>query len=517
VSQKHSSTKKKDSHRTREEIMTWTAFFQAMRKGAVDRAAAITRRGGNTTQQTSGGSKSEAAQMTTPMAPIRTTPYSAWWHPHKTVLQCVMGWIFSYILPLYKIANYPASKDSAEAMERIEGFRGTLNKLEHMGKAVTTNFQKWSSLAGGSPIAEVDYKVPRRPNLLKAWGRTTAAFDNETSSSDITVRMFFPRSLLSAGGDDVDGVPTTDNSEANESKLNDYGCQVVKLTDLSRLPAHVPLVVYFHGGGGTMGVGLDSDATTLAVKLVEEQTEPIILASVEYSLAPDHPFPTTHVEAIDVLSHFIETTKTSTGKRAIHVAGSSFGGYLAIVATMECLRHYPASDGQQRVKSLLSCCPMLDPACDSQSYFECSQDPTRFIDFARWSWQAILELPSSKDTIAGSQKPSTTTTHEDALAKNSNKTAWNQCKWKGSSLEGLIKPIVNVPKGLDAHTAPTIIITTNRADALYTEGVEYANKLRENTAKITHLDHSGCHWVGTTMDPKAMAELITVWKKAIFE
>lgn len=241
-------------------------------------------------------------------------------------------------------------------MECLKGFRVTPNKFEHTGKAVTTNFHKWSILAD-SPMAEFAYKVPRRPNLLKEWGRTDLAFDNKTgppSSSHITVRLLFPFSLLSG-----DGVPA-------DATLTDYGCQVIELTDLSRLPANVPLVVYFHGGGGTMGVGLDSDGTTLAVKLVEEQKEPIILAAVEYSLAPEHPFPTTNVEAITVMSHFIETNMSAGGKRPIHVAGSSAGGYLAIVATMECLRHYPAREGQQRVQSLLSCCPMLDPACDSQ-------------------------------------------------------------------------------------------------------------------------------------------------------
>lgn len=452
----------------------------------------------------------------TPRTPsIRTTPYPAWWHPHKTLLDCVLGWIFAYILPLYKVSNYPATKDSTEAMERIQGFRVTLNQLEHMGQAVATNFRKWSTLAG-SPIAEVAYRVPRRPNLLNEWGRTDLTFDNNSktapSSSHITVRMFFPLSLLS-DENDVDGVRTDNNESIESSDTTDYGCKVVELADLSRLPSNVPLVVYFHGGGGTMGEGLDSDGTTLAVKLVEKQTEPIILASVEYSLAPEHPFPTTNVEAIAVLSHFIETNTEN--KRPIHVAGSSAGGYLAIMATMECLRHYPVSEGQQRVKSVLSCCPMLDPACDSQSYFECSKDPTRFIEFARWSWQAILELPSSNHST-GTQTQSIIT-HDDALAKNSNRAAWNECEWKGSSLEGLVKPIVDVPKGLDEPTAPTIIITTNRADALYTEGVEYAAKLGEKAANITHLDHSGCHWVGTSMNPKAMAELISVWRKAIFD
>jgi hypothetical protein len=57
--------------------MTWTAFFQAMRKGTVDRAAAITRRGGNTTQQTSGASKSISTQAQAPKK-VAKRPMEEW-------------------------------------------------------------------------------------------------------------------------------------------------------------------------------------------------------------------------------------------------------------------------------------------------------------------------------------------------------------------------------------------------------------------------------------------------------
>lgn len=57
--------------------MTWTAFLQAMRKGTVDRAAAMTRRGGNAAQQTSSGSKSISTQAQAPQKVARR-PMEEW-------------------------------------------------------------------------------------------------------------------------------------------------------------------------------------------------------------------------------------------------------------------------------------------------------------------------------------------------------------------------------------------------------------------------------------------------------
>ena len=58
--------------------MTWTAFFQAMRKGTADRAAAMTRRGGNTAQQTSSGSKSISTQAQAPKKVVKKRPMEEW-------------------------------------------------------------------------------------------------------------------------------------------------------------------------------------------------------------------------------------------------------------------------------------------------------------------------------------------------------------------------------------------------------------------------------------------------------
>jgi hypothetical protein len=62
---KDPSVKNKIYLRTREQTMTWTAFFQAMRKGTVDRAATMTRRGGSA-QQTAGGSRSISTEAQAP-------------------------------------------------------------------------------------------------------------------------------------------------------------------------------------------------------------------------------------------------------------------------------------------------------------------------------------------------------------------------------------------------------------------------------------------------------------------
>lgn len=93
--------------------------------------------------------------------------------------------------------------------------------------------------------------------------------------------------------------------------------------------ANLPTLVFYHGGGWTIGSRntYDSVARYLAAQI------PAVVVSVEYRLAPEHPFPAATDDAITALrwarAH-IQELGGDEGRLA--VAGDSAGGNLAAVA-----------------------------------------------------------------------------------------------------------------------------------------------------------------------------------------
>lgn len=91
-----------------------------------------------------------------------------------------------------------------------------------------------------------------------------------------------------------------------------------------------PTVVYFHGGGFVTG-GLDSH-DALCRYLCRESG--CVVVSVDYRLAPEHPFPAAAEDAIAATEWVAEQTRALGGTGALAVAGDSAGGNLAAVAAL---------------------------------------------------------------------------------------------------------------------------------------------------------------------------------------
>jgi acetyl esterase len=93
----------------------------------------------------------------------------------------------------------------------------------------------------------------------------------------------------------------------------------------------LPVVVYFHGGGWTIGTVDQFDAITRQVA----NASGAIVVSVDYRLAPEHPFP---VPLDDCWRALVWTAKNASsfggdGSR-IAVMGDSAGGNLAAVCAL---------------------------------------------------------------------------------------------------------------------------------------------------------------------------------------
>jgi len=91
-----------------------------------------------------------------------------------------------------------------------------------------------------------------------------------------------------------------------------------------------PTVVFFHGGGFVTG---DLDTHDALCRYLTRESGAVVV-SVEYRLAPEHPFPAAAEDAIAATEWAAEHTRALGGTGALAVAGDSAGGNLAAVAAL---------------------------------------------------------------------------------------------------------------------------------------------------------------------------------------
>lgn len=115
-------------------------------------------------------------------------------------------------------------------------------------------------------------------------------------------------------------------------------------------PTDGRLMVFFHGGGWVTG---DLDTHDAPCRLLAEHAATRVV-SVEYRLAPEHPFPAPVDDAMAAFAHVVEHAATYGGDPAkISVAGDSAGGNLAAVVSQQ------TTGGPRPAAALL-----IYPACD---------------------------------------------------------------------------------------------------------------------------------------------------------
>jgi acetyl esterase len=123
----------------------------------------------------------------------------------------------------------------------------------------------------------------------------------------------------------------------------------------------LPVVVYLHGGGWTTGSleTVDAVCRWLAVR------SGCAVVSVDYRLAPEHPWPAA-VEDVDAVLDQIGRDGASVGLDGawVALAGDSSGGTLAAVAARR------ARDAGRPVTYQVLVCPAIDPAMATPSYAE---------------------------------------------------------------------------------------------------------------------------------------------------
>ncbi|MEF8773521.1 MAG: alpha/beta hydrolase [Halobacteriales archaeon] len=146
-----------------------------------------------------------------------------------------------------------------------------------------------------------------------------------------------------------------------------------------------PTVVFFHGGGWTLGT-LDS-ADDVARALARRGDAAVV--SVAYRLAPEHPFPAAVADAAAALSWVADVAPSLGGDPdQLAVAGTSAGGNLAAAAALWS-REFdgPAVDHQVLLY------PMLDDDFGRDSYREAADGPFLTRADVRWFWTNYCRHP----------------------------------------------------------------------------------------------------------------------------
>jgi acetyl esterase len=83
--------------------------------------------------------------------------------------------------------------------------------------------------------------------------------------------------------------------------------------------------LHFHGGGMALGAPEMNDAANLALT----QSHGLAVVSVDYRLAPEHPFPAGPNDGVAVAAWLLEHAEAEFGSSRLVIGGESAGGYMA--------------------------------------------------------------------------------------------------------------------------------------------------------------------------------------------
>ncbi|MBF4476677.1 alpha/beta hydrolase [Rhodococcus rhodochrous] len=141
----------------------------------------------------------------------------------------------------------------------------------------------------------------------------------------------------------------------------------------------LPIVVFFHGGGWVFG---DLDTQDFACRALANAGRALVV-SVDYGLAPEHPFPGPVLEAIAVTKGVLAQAEELSGDPTrMIVAGASSGGNLAAAVALDA-----AHSAWGPLAGQVLIYPPLDATTASASYTENAAGFNLSAQEMRFYWQ----------------------------------------------------------------------------------------------------------------------------------
>jgi acetyl esterase len=149
----------------------------------------------------------------------------------------------------------------------------------------------------------------------------------------------------------------------------------------------LPALVYFHGGGWVAGSVATHDGYCRALC----NASGVAIISVDYRLAPEHPFPAAIDDAFWATQSVARlAAELGLDPQRLAVGGDSAGGNLAAATAI-----MARDRGGPRLAMQLLIYPVIDAACDTPSYRENAEGYGLTRASMQWFWQQYA--PSSKD------------------------------------------------------------------------------------------------------------------------
>jgi len=159
---------------------------------------------------------------------------------------------------------------------------------------------------------------------------------------------------------------------------SDLACRLYRPCEKNKLP----ILVYFHGGGFTIG---SIESHDVVCRHLSQQAECLVV-SVDYRLAPEHKYPAAVEDAWAATCWIVNNAKQLGGDPdQVAVGGDSAGGNLA---TVICLMAREAGDPQLKYQLLIY--PFLDMSCDMPSHDAFIEGYRLTRDLIAWFCQAYF-------------------------------------------------------------------------------------------------------------------------------
>lgn len=152
---------------------------------------------------------------------------------------------------------------------------------------------------------------------------------------------------------------------------------------VSYRPKHVarplPTVVHLHGGGLVSG---NADSDIVYINELARELEMAVL-TIDYRLAPEHPYPAALHDILDVLHWLTTDTPDFVDPNSIILSGISAGGGLAAGTAL-----YLRDNGGISLAGVLLMCPMLDRrnnSCSANQMRGCRESWNQTANETAWS------------------------------------------------------------------------------------------------------------------------------------
>jgi acetyl esterase/lipase len=187
-----------------------------------------------------------------------------------------------------------------------------------------------------------------------------------------------------------------------------------------------PALLYIHGGGFVVGSVLAEQENAVSIASVLD----VVVVSVEYRLAPEHPFPSALHDCLTALKWvYEEAEQLGVDPARVGLYGSSAGGGLAAALALYCRDH-----GGPSICFQFLAIPVLDDRLETQSM-------RTFVDTPQWN------RPSAE-------------------------LSW--AYYLGSTEADVVSPYAAPARAKDLRNLPPAYVSTMEFDPLRDEGILYA-------------------------------------------